>query len=58
VTVAYGTDASELQDIAPCVVLGPGDIAVAHTPVERIRLADLAASVPVFMHLAQVASSP
>ena len=26
-TAPYGTDASELQAIAPCVVLGPGDIA-------------------------------
>jgi acetylornithine deacetylase/succinyl-diaminopimelate desuccinylase-like protein len=52
-TVAYGTDASELQGIAPCVVLGPGDIAVAHTPRERIALADLAAAVPVFMRLAE-----
>jgi acetylornithine deacetylase/succinyl-diaminopimelate desuccinylase-like protein len=57
VTVAYGTDASELQEIAPCVVLGPGDIAVAHTPVERIALADLAAAVPVFMRLAETAAS-
>ena len=31
-TAPYGTDASELQALAPCVVLGPGDIAVAHTP--------------------------
>lgn len=53
VTAAYGTDASELQQIAPCVVLGPGDIAVAHTPVERIALAELAAAVPVFMRLAE-----
>lgn len=56
VTVPYGTDASELQAIAPCVVLGPGDISVAHTPVERIRLADLAEAVPVFMRLAEQVS--
>ena len=35
-TAPYGTDASELQAIAPCVVLGPGDIAVAHTPAEHV----------------------
>lgn len=54
-TAAYGTDASELQALAPCVVLGPGDIKVAHTPVERIALADLAGAVPVFMRLASAA---
>ena len=52
-TVPYGTDASELQALAPCVVLGPGDIAVAHTPTEAVRLAELAAAVPVFMRLAE-----
>jgi acetylornithine deacetylase/succinyl-diaminopimelate desuccinylase-like protein len=52
-TAPYGTDASELQAIAPCVVLGPGDIAVAHTPFEVVRVADLAAAVPVFMRLAE-----
>lgn len=52
-TAPYGTDASELQAIAPCVVLGPGDIGVAHTPFEAVRVADLAAAVPVFMRLAE-----
>ena len=52
-TAPYGTDASELQALAPCVVLGPGDIGVAHTPHEAVRLADLAAAVPVFMQLAE-----
>jgi acetylornithine deacetylase len=52
-TVPYGTDASELQALAPCVVLGPGDIAQAHTPTESVRLADLAAAVPVFARLAE-----
>jgi acetylornithine deacetylase len=51
-TAPYGTDASELQAIAPCIVLGPGDIAEAHTPSEKVRIADLAAAVPVFMRLA------
>ncbi len=40
-TAPYGTDASELQAIAPCVVLGPGNIAEAHTPTEKVRIADL-----------------
>ena len=32
ITVPFGTDASELQAIAPCVILGPGDVAQAHWP--------------------------
>jgi acetylornithine deacetylase/succinyl-diaminopimelate desuccinylase-like protein len=52
-TAPYGTDASELQAIAPCVVLGPGDIAEAHTPTEKLRVADLVAAVPVLMALAE-----
>ena len=52
-TAPYGTDASELQAIAPCVVLGPGSITEAHTPTEKVRVADLVAAVPVFMRLAE-----
>jgi acetylornithine deacetylase len=52
-TAPYGTDASELQAIAPCVVLGPGDIAEAHTPTEKVRVADLAAAVPLLMKLVE-----
>ena len=52
-TAPYGTDASELQAIAPCVVLGPGDIVEAHTPTEKVRLAELADAVPLFMRLAE-----
>jgi acetylornithine deacetylase/succinyl-diaminopimelate desuccinylase-like protein len=52
-TAPYGTDASELQALAPCVVLGPGDIAQAHTPTECVRLDALEAAVPVFMRLAE-----
>ncbi len=51
-TAPYGTDASELQALAPCVILGPGDIGEAHTPQEKLRLADLDAAVPLFMRLA------
>jgi acetylornithine deacetylase len=50
---AFGTDASELQAVAPCVIMGPGDIAVAHAPEESAAIAELAAAVPVFMRLAQ-----
>jgi acetylornithine deacetylase/succinyl-diaminopimelate desuccinylase-like protein len=49
----YGTDASELQALAPCVILGPGDIAQAHAPDECVSIEELAAAVPLFMQLAQ-----
>ena len=52
-TAPFGTDASVLQDIAPCVVMGPGDIGVAHKPGEAVRLEDLVAAVPVFRALAR-----
>ncbi len=52
-TAPYGTDASELNAIAPCVIMGPGDIDVAHTPGESVRLDELAEAVPVFMRLAE-----
>lgn len=47
-TAPYGTDASELQALAPCVILGPGTIETAHTPRECVALRDLAAAVPLF----------
>lgn len=50
-TAPYGTDASELQELAPCVVLGPGSIATAHTPRECVAVADLAAAVPLFRRI-------
>ena len=51
--VPFGTDAAELQAIAPCVLLGPGDIAFAHRPDECIAVSDLVRAVPIFMRLAQ-----
>lgn len=50
-TAPYGTDASELQAIAPCVVLGPGSIATAHTPGERVALAALERARGIFARL-------
>jgi acetylornithine deacetylase/succinyl-diaminopimelate desuccinylase-like protein len=47
-TAPYGTDASELQALAPCLVLGPGDVGLAHTPRECVRAADLIEAVPLF----------
>jgi acetylornithine deacetylase len=52
-TAAFGTDASELAALAPCVVIGPGDIAVAHRPGENVPLAELASAVPLFTRLAE-----
>ena len=51
-TAPYGTDASQLQALAPCVILGPGDINQAHRPTEQVSLLALAAAVPVFMRMA------
>ncbi|MGI9423504.1 MAG: M20/M25/M40 family metallo-hydrolase, partial [Hyphomicrobiaceae bacterium] len=53
VTAPYGTDASELQALAPCVIMGPGDIARAHSPGEFIEVAELVAAVPRLMALAE-----
>ena len=50
-TAPYGTDASQLQAIAPCVVLGPGSIAIAHTPHECVALADLEAACELYRRL-------
>jgi len=50
-TAPYGTDASELQELAPCMVLGPGSIATAHTPHECVPVAELAAAVPLFRRI-------
>ena len=50
-TAPYGTDASELQALAPCVILGPGTIETAHTPHECVALADLAAAIPLFARI-------
>ena len=52
-TAPYGTDASELQAIAPCVVMGPGDIALAHTPHEAVSLSALSDAVPLFQRMAE-----
>ncbi len=47
-TAPYGTDASELQALAPCLVLGPGDVRTAHTPHECVSAAELLEAVPIF----------
>jgi acetylornithine deacetylase/succinyl-diaminopimelate desuccinylase-like protein len=55
-TVPFGTDASVLQEIAPCVVIGPGDIADAHKPTEKVVLADLADGMELFRRMALAAA--
>ncbi|MDE2334408.1 MAG: M20/M25/M40 family metallo-hydrolase [Rhodospirillales bacterium] len=52
-TAPYGTDASELSGIAPCFLLGPGSIEVAHKPGETIAVTALERAVPVFAELAR-----
>jgi acetylornithine deacetylase/succinyl-diaminopimelate desuccinylase-like protein len=56
-TVPFGTDASELQALAPCLILGPGNIADAHTPTESVSLASLSAAVPIYMRLAEAVAA-
>ena len=52
VGVGYGTDASTLGAAGiPSVVLGPGDIAVAHTTREHLELAELHRAVEVYLGL-------
>jgi acetylornithine deacetylase len=51
-TGPYGTDAVELQAIAPCSVHGPGGVKTVHTPDEHNAVADLAAAPPILLRLA------
>ncbi len=53
-TAPYGTDASVLQALAPCLVMGPGDIGVAHSPHECVSLSELAGAVPLFQRMAEL----
>lgn len=50
-TAPYGTDASVLQAIAPCIVMGPGSIAQAHTVREHVAAEALQDAVPLFGRL-------
>lgn len=52
-TGPFGTDAAMLQHLAPCVVMGPGDIADAHTPDESVRIDDLLNGLQLFQTLAR-----
>jgi acetylornithine deacetylase len=48
ITVPYGTDALIFHPYLPLVVLGPGDIAQAHTTEEFIAVGELEASVGIY----------
>ncbi len=48
----YGTDASELAPAIPCVVLGPGEIAQAHTSDEWVEVEQVAQAAEVYAELA------
>lgn len=50
-TVPYGTDALVFKDALPLVMLGPGNIAQAHTVDEWIDVAQLEASVQVYRRM-------
>lgn len=54
-SVAYATDGAMLSTIAglPVVVLGPGNIACAHTDNERIELSELETAVGVYRGICQ-----
>lgn len=52
--VPYGTDASKLAEAGlPAIVLGPGDIAQAHTADEWIEVAELERAVDVYVEVAK-----
>ncbi|MFC3125034.1 M20/M25/M40 family metallo-hydrolase [Pseudoroseomonas globiformis] len=50
-TKPFGTDASELQALAPCLILGPGSIDTAHSPREAVAVRQLAEGVELFQRL-------
>ncbi len=50
-TVAYGTDGGVLTDLSKLVVLGPGDIAKAHTNDEWIALEQLSRGAELYAKL-------
>jgi acetylornithine deacetylase len=52
-TVAFGCDGSKLAAVGiPTIILGPGDIAQAHTKDEFISLTDLDAGTAAYVELA------
>lgn len=57
--VFYSCDASKIAaKNVPCIILGPGDIAEAHTATESINVADLEAGAKTYLQLAQTLMPP
>lgn len=55
----YSCDASKIAaKSVPCIILGPGNIAVAHTADESIALAELDAATEIYRRLAQSLMPP
>jgi acetylornithine deacetylase len=53
-TVPYGTEASVYQDALELVILGPGDVAQAHTNGEWISIPQLNAAVTIYTRLIEL----
>ena len=53
-TVPYGTEAAVYKDFFEAVILGPGDIAQAHTIGEWIEVAQLEAAVDIYGRLIEL----
>jgi len=50
--VAYGTDGAELSPAGiPCVVLGPGDIAQAHTSTEHVEIQQVVKAAAIYREI-------
>jgi acetylornithine deacetylase len=50
-TVPYGTDGFHFQKLMELVILGPGDIAVAHTVGESVTVKDLEEAVNIYKRM-------
>lgn len=55
VGMPYGTDASWMSDRAPALVLGPGDIAYAHSVDERIQVSEIVTCAAIYRDIAMLA---
>ncbi|MDJ0757081.1 MAG: M20/M25/M40 family metallo-hydrolase [Ardenticatenaceae bacterium] len=57
-TVAFGTEGFHYQKLMELVVLGPGDIAVAHTVGEYVPVAELEAAVDMYKRMIATICGP
>ena len=51
--MGLGTEASEYSRMAPSLILGPGDIDVAHKPAESISIQELRDAVGIYERIAR-----